>query len=186
MKYALAVVVLAGSAVLVSGMPQEADPEPIVEAIKAKTEAFYGHWNNGEVEEAFGMIMLGGHGFLDNGGDRVEIPDADIRAAVIEEYSAGFEAGMKLRMVPREIRVDAVEHGAAASFLIDRTVTPPGGESEQSTARVTLVWTVDSDGEWRMIHWHMSEHEAAPEESDAADEDSGAGIGADEDGDADG
>lgn len=127
--------------------------------IEANILDFYEKWNAGKAAEAFSHVMIGGRGFLGDGGLLVGPLTEESHAKVAARYQAMFDAGLSLDFSPKHIEVSAGAEGAVATFYLHGSVTPPGGAPEGVMARATLVW-LKMDDEWKMFHWHISKIEA--------------------------
>jgi len=93
------------------------------------------------------------------GGLMGEFPEGEEKEQLIKKRNEEYENGDRILLTPKHIKVLVNDDGtgAVACFYTEGTVIV-NGEQEDGMGRVSVVF-VKQDGEWKALHWHVSELE---------------------------
>ena len=146
-------VVFVGGMVLTS--PAAAQEE---EAIKAATLEHFVTLSAGDVAAHVQHHLPEHTNFGVDGGLLAEFDSLDEEQSGLQ---ADFDAGLKLNLQLRHLKVKVYGNTAVVTGYVVGTATSPDGDTQQVTSRRTAV-LIKQGGQWREVHSHSSPLMTAP------------------------
>jgi uncharacterized protein (TIGR02246 family) len=139
--------------------------DPAAEVVAASQAALTA-WNTGDVEAFMPHFHPDGDNFYLTGGPLVGAPTA-------EGMQAGYDAGFKPDVTPRDVQVKV--YGGDTAILtcyLEGTVTDEDGSVSEGPWRFSEVRVKSDDGMWLIAHAHFSSLTAVAdvEQADSAPE----------------
>ena len=162
MKRVIAVaMVLVGSLVLSSKAAAD-DADDVKAAVLKSNEA----WNSGDVD-VMAQYLHPRRSLFNYRGRLLNKSEGFDKDAL----KAAFEAGLKVNRTWRHLDVKVYGNAAVVTgYHVGRT-TRPDGSYIQGARRVSEFWT-KQNGQWKRVHRHASQSEAAPRERMSAPQES--------------
>ncbi len=123
-----------------------------VDAIKKATLEHLATNNAGDAAGHVRHHLAGHSAFAPGGGLLEDFPSLERET---EDRQANFDAGLKLNVEIRHLKVSVYGDVAVVTGYVMGTVTRPDGRTEQVNNRRTAV-LIKQGGQWKEVHVHAS------------------------------